>query len=266
MPTRTRDTVESEALHAQQAASPSETPQHTCLCGKPASRRCTKCKHAYYCSQDCQRTDWVERGHSKDCAAWSSIYCDLQGLSMTMKAGRLTEARRHCDNIFRACDTVDCPLALLAALNLKATCHMHGNDLAAAEALYQQSLAGAENLETVIQAHPEWLDSQARWADQNAGCPNAGVLSKTSDTVTRIDVLKQQGSCHTGLAAVARHKGNLEAAITSSEQAMSVALELGDRSLQASALSALGTATFHIDRCASARQVVERYVNFRHRR
>jgi hypothetical protein len=171
---------------------------------------------------------------------------------MTMKVGRLTEARTHCDNIFRACDAVDCPLALLSAMSLKATCHVHGNNFDAAEQLFNQSLAGAVNLAREIEAHPEWQETQAQWLQQNADSTHTAILTKRSDTITRVDVLKQQGSCHTGLAAVARHKGNLEAAVASSKLAMGVARDMGDRSLEASALSALGAATFHIDKCASA--------------
>lgn len=231
------------------STTPGDSPPRKCLCGKPASRRCTKCKQSYYCSRDCQREDWVQRGHNKRCAAWCSIHDELQGAMLTLRAGRLDVARTHCDNVFRACDAVDSPLALLAAIALKAQCQVYGNNFQAAEDLFGRGLAAAVNLLREVEAHPEWRDGQAQWALQHAA--PVSELTKPSDAITVNDVLKQQAGCYSGLAAVARHKGNLQAAIQNSQLALRVSQRLGDRSVEASALSALGTATFHIDKCAS---------------
>ena len=35
-------------------------------CGKPALQRCSKCKHSWYCSRDCQLRQWKK--HKKLCA------------------------------------------------------------------------------------------------------------------------------------------------------------------------------------------------------
>eukprot|EP00536_Pseudo-nitzschia_multiseries_P010323 jgi/Psemu1/202906/e_gw1.309.6.1 len=37
------------------------------VCGKPCTTRCSRCRSVYYCSVDCQRTDWNEKGHRGAC-------------------------------------------------------------------------------------------------------------------------------------------------------------------------------------------------------
>ncbi len=38
------------------------------VCGVgPCTNRCSLCKQVYYCSVDCQRTDWTKGGHRKNC-------------------------------------------------------------------------------------------------------------------------------------------------------------------------------------------------------
>ena len=34
-------------------------------CMKPGDRRCSRCKKMFYCSKECQKSEWLE--HKKDC-------------------------------------------------------------------------------------------------------------------------------------------------------------------------------------------------------
>ncbi|KAF2276278.1 uncharacterized protein EI97DRAFT_474255 [Westerdykella ornata] len=45
----------------------SDNTEHSCAtCGKSASLQCGRCKNAWYCNRDCQRSDW--KTHRKDCS------------------------------------------------------------------------------------------------------------------------------------------------------------------------------------------------------
>jgi hypothetical protein len=40
----------------------------TCQCGKIASKQCSRCKKEFYCSTQCQKSDWAT--HKKKCQPW----------------------------------------------------------------------------------------------------------------------------------------------------------------------------------------------------
>src|ERR1700753_1536371 len=49
------------------------------ICKKSLIRRCSKCKAAYYCSEDCQKKDWQDGHHQRTCGPHRNVL----GLSMS---------------------------------------------------------------------------------------------------------------------------------------------------------------------------------------
>jgi len=66
------ETVEGDKcpiITADGASGPTQNDDRSCkVCGVgPCTNRCSLCKQVYYCSVDCQRTDWTKGGHRKNC-------------------------------------------------------------------------------------------------------------------------------------------------------------------------------------------------------
>ena len=47
-------------------------------CGVQGVGTCERCSLAYYCSRECQRKDWVEGDHRKECDVFARLYAFLK--------------------------------------------------------------------------------------------------------------------------------------------------------------------------------------------
>ncbi|KAI0156770.1 hypothetical protein GGR57DRAFT_501158 [Xylariaceae sp. FL1272] len=86
-------------------------PSPCSVCGKPAEKKCSRCREAVYCSHDCQKNDW--KTHKKVCARIANANTHLDAMPKYFRARCMM--RSHPQDWFRDQDVDTRDRALLDA-------------------------------------------------------------------------------------------------------------------------------------------------------